>query len=517
MVAPERSNGLAAGPVLEARNVSKTFDGTIRALQNVSVTINEGEIVGVLGENGAGKSTLMKILGGVYPPDEGTWIYRGEEEPFPTDPAEAAERGIAVVHQERGIVPALKVFEYLFLGHEELKHAGARIMDTAAMREQSAALLDEFGIDVDADAFLYDVPPAAQKMIEIARAVALIRRKKSSPERYPIVILDEPTAPLSPEERELLFGYLERLKARSSFVLVTHNLGEVIRLCDRVYVLRDGQEVAAYSIQEDQVTERDLITAVAGAKASEILAEPGSTCPPDAEVILEVRNLSRARAYTDISFQLREGECVGLYGPKGCGKAEVLRTLAGLLPFDEGSLLIQGQAARASEGVPTRLRKGVGYFTGEFERELFFNLPVAANVSIINMSKIAQRLGFLNLRHEQEMAHRVIERLRVKAAHPRGSCRPLSGGNKQKVSLGRWLERRPKILLLENPTIGVDVGARQEIYQALLEMKREGIALVLVSDDTKEYVTLCDRVVFMRDGKAERSLDGAAFAEVVGS
>ncbi|NMA71921.1 MAG: sugar ABC transporter ATP-binding protein, partial [Firmicutes bacterium] len=458
MVAPERSNGLAAGPVLEARNVSKTFDGTIRALQNVSVTINEGEIVGVLGENGAGKSTLMKILGGVYPPDEGTWIYRGQEEPFPTDPAEAAERGIAVVHQERGIVPALKVFEYLFLGHEELKHAGARIMDAAAMREQSAALLDEFGIDVDADAFLYDVPPAAQKMIEIARAVALIRRKKSSPERYPIVILDEPTAPLSPEERELLFGYLERLKARSSFVLVTHNLGEVIRLCDRVYVLRDGQEVAAYSIQEDQVTERDLITAVAGAKASEILAEPGSTCPPDAEVILEVRNLSRARAYTDISFQLREGECVGLYGPKGCGKAEVLRTLAGLLPFDEGSLLIQGQAARASEGVPTRLRKGVGYFTGEFERELFFNLPVAANVSIINMSKIAQRLGFLNLRHEQEMAHRVIERLRVKAAHPRGSCRPLSGGNKQKVSLGRWLERRPKILLLENPTIGVDVG-----------------------------------------------------------
>lgn len=515
MDAPERSARVTAAPVLEARSVSKTFDGTIRALQDVSVAIHEGEIVGVLGENGAGKSTLMKILGGVYPPDQGEWVYRGQRESFPSNPAEAAERGVAVVHQEQGIVPALKVFEYLFLGHEEVKRGGGRILDTAAMREQSEEILREFGIDVDADAFLYEVPPAAQKMIEIARAVALIRRKKSSASRYPIVILDEPTAPLSPEERELLFGYLEGLKSRSSFVLVTHNLNEVIRLCDRVYVLRDGREVARYSIHEDQVTERDLITAVAGARASETVAQPGSTVAPDAAVVLEVRHLTRARAYTDISFELRAGECVGLYGPKGCGKAEVLRTLAGLLPFDEGLLEIHGQAARPGEGVPARLQKGVGYFTGELERELFFNLPVAANVSMVNLAQITQRLGFLKLGAEREMALRVIERLRVKAAQPHGSCRSLSGGNKQKVSLGRWLERRPKILLLENPTIGVDVGARQEIYQALLEMKREGIALVLVSDDTKEYVTLCDRVVFMRDGKAERSLDGVAFAEVV--
>lgn len=508
---------MTATPVLEARSVSKTFDGTIRALQDVSVAIYEGEIVGVLGENGAGKSTLMKILGGVHPPDEGEWIYRGRKESFPSNPAEAAERGVAVVHQEQGIIPALKVFEYLFLGHEELKHAGARILDAAAMRAQSVELLREFDIDVDADAFLYEVPPAAQKMIEIARAVSLIRRKKSSPERYPIVILDEPTAPLSPEERELLFGYLESLKSRSSFVLVTHNLGEVIRLCDRVYVLRDGREVARYAVREDQVTERDLITAVAGARVSEAADQPRGTVAPDAPVVLQVRGLTRARSYSGISFELRAGECVGLYGPKGCGKAEVVRTLAGLLAFDAGSLEIHGQPARPREGVPVRLQKGVGYFTGELERELFFNLPVAANVSMVNLNKIARKLGLLKLGDEREMARRVIERLRVKAAHPHGSCRSLSGGNKQKVSLGRWLERRPRILLLENPTIGVDVGARQEIYQALLEMKREGIALILVSDDTKEYVTLCDRVVFMRDGKAERSLDGVAFAEVVAS
>lgn len=504
-------------PVLQVREISKTFDGAIHALKGVSITIDEGEIVGVLGENGAGKSTLMKILGGVYAPDRGEWLYRGRREPFPSHAREAAERGIAVVHQERGIIPSLRAYEYLFLGYERLKSPRLRVTDIRAMRKQAAEILHEFGIDLDPDAFLYDVAPPVLKMVEIARAVSFIRSVKTDAARHPIVILDEPTAPLSPEDRDQLFRYIRGLKGSSSFILVTHNLQEALTLCDRVYVLRDGRHAAEYSLRDGHVTERDLVVAVTGAQA-----RPGaaSAVPPaggSREVVLQVQNLSRARAYAGISFELRRGECLGLYGPRGCGKSEVLRTLAGLMRFDQGTLIVRGQQAAPGESVRRRLDRGVGYFTGETEKELFFNLPVGANISMVNLRRITQRLGVLNLRQERAMAERVIERLQVKAAHPRGYCRTLSGGNKQKVSLARWLERKPELLLLENPTTGVDVGARQEIYQALQAMKQEGISLILVSDDTKEYLALCDQVLVMRDGGSQGLVDAATFAEVVAS
>ncbi|MCS7241839.1 sugar ABC transporter ATP-binding protein [Candidatus Caldatribacterium sp.] len=502
-----------AVPVLEVRDVSKTFDGVVRALDSVSIAVYPGEIVGVVGENGAGKSTLMKILSGVYAPDQGVLFLGGKKVPFPRNPKEAAQRGISIVYQERGVIPHLRVYQFLFLGHEE-KYRGPFGLCKTVMREEARAILDEFHVTCDTDSFMYELPLATQKMVEIARAVLGIRLERKGEEVTPVIILDEPTAPLTLEERKELFANILRMKERASFIFVSHIIPEVMEFVDRVYVLRDGRLVAHYDFSKDAVTEDDLFRAIVGRESLMYTSsEEIPTVSP--EVILRAERLTRSGAYYDVSFELHRGECLGLFGPAGSGKSEIIRTLAGILAFEGGRLYVKGQSVGSHEPPYVRLARGIGYCSGESGKELFFQWSIAKNISIVNLKKVLRRyFPIIHFGKEERMAKAIVEKLGIKAPSVYTDCYALSGGNKQKVSMGKWLERSPDILLLEDPTIGIDVGAREDIYRVLLEMKRRGIALVLVSDDPKEYALLCDRVLVMRKGRVEKVIDARAFQEM---
>ncbi len=505
-------------PVLEVQDVSKTFDRVVRALDSVSIAIYPGEIVGVVGENGAGKSTLMKILVGVYAPDRGKLFLHGEKVFFPRNPKEAAQRGISIVYQERGVIPHLRVYQFLFLGHEE-KYRGPLGLKKEEMQKKAREVLDEFHVLCDVEDFMYELPLATQKMVEIARAVLGVRLESKRRDITPIIILDEPTAPLTLEERRELFDNILKMKATCSFVFVSHIIPEVMEFVDRVYVLRDGKLVAHYDLAQDPVTEADLFRVIVGREslATYVLREGEEVhrAVQSSEIILKAEGLTRQGCYYDASFELHRGECIGLFGPAGSGKSEILRTVAGILPFEKGNLFVKGQKVKADEGPHKRIGRGIGYCLGESGKVLFFSWSIAKNISIVNLQKILGRFfPLIHFGREKKIAEGVVEKLSIKAPSVYTECYALSGGNKQKVSVGKWLERSPDILLLEDPTVGIDVGAREDIYGVLLEMKRAGIAMILVSDDPKEYAILCDRVIVLRSGRIQRVAGVREFRQV---
>jgi len=502
-------------PLLEARGISKTFNGVVRALDRVTILVRRGEIVGVVGENGAGKSTLMKILVGVYAPDEGELFYQERKIPFPRNPREAAKRGLSIVYQEKGSIPHLQVYQFLFLGHED-KYEKFMRLQTRQMKKQAEEVLREFHIDCDVEALMGDLPLSLQKMVEIARAILTVRLEAGSNHLMPIIILDEPTAPLTIEERERLFQDLLPMKSNASFIFVSHIIPEVMKFADRIYVLREGRLVGHYDLSAERITEEDLFRAIVGRGSSEYLGKPVVTEQVGGEAILSAVRLTRNGCYYEVSLDLHRGECIGLFGPAGSGKSEIIRTLGGLLSFEEGSLAIKGQLVRPEESPPDRLRRGIGYFSGETGKELFLNWPIAKNISIVNIEKVLRKvLPIIDFGAEKRLAERVVRMLRIRTPGVYVDCYSLSGGNKQKVSVGRWLERSPEILLLEDPTVGIDVGAREDIYDALLEMKRQGLAMILVSDDPKEYSILCDRVLFIRAGKIWESMSIEEFRKTM--
>ncbi|MDQ7843544.1 MAG: sugar ABC transporter ATP-binding protein [Armatimonadota bacterium] len=501
-------------PVLEVAGVSKTFDTVVCALENVGLAVRPREIVGVVGENGAGKSTLMKILVGAYAPDTGELWYRGSRVPFPRNPTEAARRGISIVYQEKGVIPLLPVYQFLLLGQED-RYTALTGLRLEAMKRQAQAMLDELHVPCTAEDVMYELPASTQKMVEIARAMLSVRLACNDLTVPPVIILDEPTAPLTLEERRELFRDLLAMKSTASFIFVSHVIPEVMEFADRVYVLRDGRLVAHFDLSEEKITEEELFRAIVGREAAEFAPAWGARRVVDEAVVLAAEGLTKRGAYYDVSFALRRGECLGLFGPAGSGKSEIVATIAGLSPFDAGSLTIKGRRVRADEPPHLRLARGVGYFSGETGKELFLNWPVAQNISILNIARIVgKRLPVIRLQAERAMAERVVRKLRIRTPSVNTDCYSLSGGSKQKVSVGKWLERSPEILLLEDPTIGIDVGARADIYEIFGEMKRQGTAMLLVSDDPKEYATLCDTILLIRDGRVQRALTPGEFAEM---
>jgi ABC-type sugar transport system ATPase subunit len=501
--------------LLEVRSVSKTFDGNVRALDEVSLTIHRNEIVGVVGENGAGKSTLMKVLVGVYRPDQGELYHQGEKVPFPKDPKEAAKRGISIVYQEKGVIPQLRVYQFLLLGQEE-QFAKASMLQTRHMKERARQIIEELHVGCDIEARMYELPLATQKMVEIARAILGVRLAHGGDDITSIVILDEPTAPLTIEERRKLFRDLLVMKKNSSFVFVSHIIPEVMEFTDSVHVLRDGRLVARYDLSKERITEEDLFRAIVGRESSRASRGSGPEQAVSEKAVLSARNLTRKGCYYDISFELHQGECIGLFGPAGSGKNEVMDTIAGIVGFEKGELAVKGRKAHANELPHLRLSRGIGYFSGETGKELFLNWPIAKNISIVNMRKILRKaVPVISFGAERRMAERIVKQLRIKTPSVRTDCYSLSGGSKQKVSVGKWLERSPDVLLLQDPTIGIDVGARNDIYETTLAMKRRGIAMILVSDDPKEYSTLCDRILFIRNGRIQKALTPQEFGELI--
>jgi len=501
-------------PSLEVKGVSKTFDGVVRALDDVSIEVRRNEIVGVVGENGAGKSTLMKILVGVYPPDKGELYYRGRKVPFPKNPKEAAKRGISIVYQEKGVIPGLKAYQFLFLGHED-KYVKFSRLQIDKMKKHAREILEELHVKCDAEDFMYEPPLSTQKMIEIARAILSVRLERGDANVTPIIILDEPTAPLTVEERQELFSDILDMKKNASFIFVSHIIPEMMEFTDRVHVLRDGKLVAHYDLSKEKITGEDLFRMIVGRESSEYIYKPEVKRGVSEEVVLTAENLTKNGCYYGISFDLHKGECIGIFGPAGSGKSEIVKTIAGLISFGGGVLIVRGQKVKADELPHVRLGRDIGYFSGETGKELFLNWPIVKNISIVNIKKILRKfIPVISFNAEKKMAEKIVKKLRIRAPNVNTDCYSLSGGSKQKVSVGKWLERNPDILLLEDPTIGIDVGAREDIYEILLETKKSRISMILVSDDPKEYSILCDKIIFIKDGRIQKVLSPEEFRKV---
>lgn len=501
--------------IMEIKGVSKTFNGVVHALDNVSISIGKNEIIGVVGENGAGKSTLMKIMVGVFPPDSGEWYMHGERVPFPRNPHEAAKRGISIVYQEKGVVLCLKVYQFLFLGYEE-KYVNFTRLNINKMKKDAARMLEELHINCSVESFMYELSLTIQKMVEIAKAIMIVRLEQEDNNATSVIILDEPTAPLSIEERQDLFKSIMEMKKNASFIFVSHIIPEVMKFTDRIQVLRDGKTVALYDLSREKITEEDLFKAIVGKGSIEQSYKSGVKKEITGEIVLSTENLTKKGYYYDVSFNLRKGECLGIFGPAGSGKSEIINTIAGIMSFDQGKLTIKGQNAKAKEAPHGRLSRGIGYFSGETGKELFLNWPITKNISIVNLKKILRKfLKIINFNSERRLAEKVVKNLNIKTPGVNTDLYSLSGGSKQKVSVGKWFEKSPDILLLEDPTIGIDVGARNDIYEATMIMKEKGISMILVSDDPKEYSILCDKILFINEGKIKKVLNPEEFKEVL--
>lgn len=510
--------------LLEAKNITKTFDKVVTALDGVSIEVKASEILSVVGENGAGKSTLMKILVGIYQPDSGELFYLGKRVPFPKNPLEALKSGISIVYQERGVIPHLKVYQFLFLGLEGRFTKLGRLQ-LEKIIGMAKSVFDELGIRCDLRSYMYELSLSTQKMIEIARAILSVRLAIGDGEEFrvtPIIILDEPTAPLSIEERDELFDYLLNLKKNNSFIFVSHIIPEVMKFSDRVYVLRDGKVVAFHDLSQRKVTEEELFREIVGRESYyDLLAryDYGAVDFGKKATVLSVKSLSKKGYYADISFDVHEGECIGLFGPAGCGKSEIAKTLYGVITPDKGKILVDGRELNTKSGPHERVVHRLGYFSGETGKELFLYWPIRKNVSIINFEKVVKKpfntFPIISFRLEKKLAEKIVSKLRIRAPSVETECYSLSGGNKQKVSVGKWLEKSPRVLILEDPTIGIDVGAREDIYEVLLDMKRRGISMILVSDDPKEYAILCDKVLLLKEGSMQKTCTNEEFRELM--
>jgi ribose transport system ATP-binding protein len=500
--APEEVQTLA--PVLSARGISKTFAAT-KALDGVEIELKAGEIHGLCGENGSGKSTLVKILAGVYQGDEGTIesANGANSQASKMTPAEARKLGIRVVHQDFPIFDSLTVAENLFLGRTFPTRGPAGPIDRKAVRRHAEWVLDRFKVPAHPGQQCQELNPAVKAMLAIARALQDCEDASDG-----IVILDEPTAALTRTEVETLLGAI-RGYARDgqAILLVTHRLDEILGTCDRVTVLRDGRLVGVR--ERHQTDRRDLVEMIVGrALSSEESAQPPAQLGGrvDDALVLEMRGVNTARLH-DVNLNVAAGEITGIAGLVGSGRTEILEAVFGQRPYDTGEVSVSGELL-AGGGPAEAMARGVGMIPEDRGQDAAFALmSVRENLSVSVLSSFWGR-GRMRGRAEYAEARELIRKYDISPADPDAVMSNLSGGNQQKVVLARWLRRKPTLLLLDEPTQGVDVGARAQIHGVIREAASEGAGVLLVSSDIEELVELSDRVVVLIDGRISTELRG---------
>jgi ribose transport system ATP-binding protein len=469
--------------LLEASAIGKLFPG-VRALDAVDFTLRPGEVHALVGENGAGKSTLIKVFCGVYQPDAGEIRVDGRPVTIPSA-QDSQVLGIAPVHQEIHLVPLLSVAENIFLGRQPLRRTGW--IDRARMERQAAEILDGLGIRVDVRALVTDLSVAQRQMVSISRALSPNAR---------VIILDEPTASLSERETQVLFEIIRRLKSRGVAVIyISHRLEEIFAIGDRVTVMRDGRVVGTKPVSETRLEE--IIAMMVGRKMSELFRKEEV---PIGSPVLEVDHLSVEGILRDVSFTLHRGEILGLAGLVGAGRSELARAIFGADRYDQGKVLLEGRPlwARHPREAVTR---GVGLAPEDRKQQaLIMGLSVAQNITLANLFR-RQRFGFFSLRAERKIAEAYVKRLGIRTPDVERQVAFLSGGNQQRVVIARWLETRPKVLILDEPTQGVDVGAKAEIHGLMVELARAGVGILLISSDLPEVLQMSDRVLVMHEGR----------------
>jgi ribose transport system ATP-binding protein len=477
--------------LLEARGISKAFPG-VQALDNVSLTLRRGRLTALLGENGAGKTTLMNILGGVFPPDAGTLVVEGREVSF-SNPREAQACGIAMVFQELNLIPHLTVAENIFLGREPLNRAG--LIDDAALNRQAADLLDRLGLAVDPATTLSNLRVGQQQLVEIAKALSCQAK---------VIIMDEPTSAITEHEVEVLFGLIADLKRRGvAIAYITHKLEELARIGDDAAVMRDGRLIGAAPFGE--LTHDGIVRMMVGRDLHDLYRK---TPAPLGDEVLQVERLTlrhpgRAGAdlVRDVSFRVRRGEVLGIFGLMGAGRTELLETLFGLHPHDSaGEVFLDGRKAAIASPVDA-IQHGLCLSPEDRKREgLVLEMSVAANVSLAGLRRL-ERFGLLDGHAERQYVARALERFRLKTPSLQQCIRHLSGGNQQKAILGKWLATGPKVLLLDEPTRGIDINAKKEIYGLIDELSHSGLAVVMVSSELPEILAVSDRVLVLCEGR----------------
>ncbi len=482
-------------PIIEFRHISKVF-GAVHALDDVSFSIESGTIHAVVGENGAGKSTLMNILGGEYPPDGGEVVFKGS--PVKIDsPFAAHELGVAVVYQEFRLCPNLTVTENLFLGRE--RAVGEGKISWPLMQKRCAEILAGLGSAISPTALVGDLSIADQQIVEIARALSL---------EAEVLIMDEPTSALTLKEAEELFHNLKFLRDGGVTILyISHRLEEIFTLCDRITVLRDGRFIGDYEI--DAIDQAGVIGLIAG---NDLVGLHSAIAPArdmsDRPKVLEVSGLSRPGCFSDISFALHEGEIVGIYGLQGSGRTELLETIFGLAPEWSGTINAFGKPMRNSDPRQA-ISNGIAMIP-ENRRDagIFPDMDITDNVNTANAGDMSGFIGMLKRRFMAITAEDAIGKLKIKASSRNQKISELSGGNQQKVIVGRWLAAHPRIVLVDELTRGIDVGAKFEIHNILKSLRESGLSIVMVSSELAEVLAESDRILVMKNGALVANLIG---------
>jgi ribose transport system ATP-binding protein len=491
--------GDGGGPVLELVEGSKQFAG-VRALDRVSFALRPGEIHALVGENGAGKSTLIKLLTGVYQPDAGELRHRGQPVSF-ARPVQAQRAGISTIYQEVNLVPLLSVASNLFLGREPRRFG---LVDRGRMHAEAAEVLRGYGIDDDVRRPLGSLGVGTQQMVALARAVATDAH---------VVIMDEPTSSLEPREVETLFSVIDRLHREGIAILyVSHRMDELYRICERVTVLRDGRHVHTGPLAD--LPRIELVSMMLGRSVGDIRERGATTfgatehaASAGAEPLLRAEHLTGAQRLRDVSVSIRPGEVVGLAGLLGSGRSETARAIVGAFPLSDGTVVLAGRPVRRGS-VPAAMRAGISMLAEDRKTDgIIPNLSVRENIVLAALPGLS-RLGVVSRAKQDEVVERFMTRLRIKASSPDQKVSELSGGNQQKVLLARWLATEPKVLLLDEPTRGIDVGAKAEVQALIDELAADGLAVLLISSDLEELVDGSDRVVVLRDGAVVTELTG---------
>lgn len=483
--------------VLEVQGVSKSFPG-VQALDKVDLQVKEHEIVGLVGENGAGKSTLLKILIGAYQPEEGDVLIRGEKIQIKSV-KDAEDHGLAMVFQEQSLLPNLSVRENIFLGNEE-QFLRWGVINWKKMDQEASRQLEKVKLSIDPRTYTSDLSFAKRQMVELARVMSLEDRTNYEP----IVILDEPTTVLEKGEVELLFDRIRNLKERASIVFVSHHLEEILELTDRVYVFKDGKKVAERVTSE--TSESELHQLMVGRELKGEYYRQGKQVEPADDIVLSVQNLSKQGLYKDVNFDLHKGEIIGFAGVLGSGREDVCRTLAGLLKPDQGQVRLNGK--NLTLGSPSAsINAGIGYVPQDRGTEgLVLYLSIGPNITLPDLSSVV-KAGFLSPRAEKEVAENWIKRMAIKTPGPDALCLNLSGGNQQKVVLSKWLATKVNIFVLDHPTRGVDVGAKEEVYELIRALASEGIAFILIADTLEETIGLSNVIFTMKDGEITHRIE----------
>jgi len=483
--------------LVEIKDVSKHFPG-VKALDHVSLSIRRGEVHALSGENGAGKSTLIKILTGVYTYDEGSIIFDGSPVAFKST-NESQKAGIGSVYQELNMIPYLSVAENIYIGDYPMEKTG---IEWKELYENAQNQLDSLNIDVDAKKQLNELSTAQQQMVSIVRAVS--RDCK-------LIILDEPTSSLDTKEVKTLFSLVRQLKEKGvAFIFITHRMEEIYQICDRITVLKDGHFIGTY--QAEDLNQYQLVTLMVGREITQQRKQTYFSPEKDQNYVVEVRNLAKKPKVKDVSFGISRGEIVGLAGLLGSGRTEVAEMLFGSEMPDAGEILYEGILQKNIS--PTKaVRAGLAFCTENRRLDgIVPNMSVKNNIVLACMKQIS-RLGFVISRKRLALVNRYIEELRIKTPTPEQRIRNLSGGNQQKALLARWMATNPKLIILDEPTRGIDVGAKQEVERLVQQIASQGIGVLLISSEIPELVRNCDRVIVLREGEQVGELAGAQISE----